>query len=297
VSAELVSPHTRDELCAALARATPRSVLLAGGTDLVRVLWRERRRPDLIIDLSNMADLAFVRLHQGAVHIGAATTFAQLQADPLVRRHARCLADAAAQVGSPQIRNAASIGGNLVNASACADGMPPLVALGARVSVLDSHGHTTMRPIGDVMAGSGRTTLRCGEAITEISFPALQEHQRAAFVKIGSRSSVTVAKLSMALIAAYDAAAGTLHEARVALGAVADVAFRDTVLEQALEGRRAEAESARHFAVECAAAVQRAIPERPSLAYKRAAAWGLAYDAWNALSVCSPCEPAGECDR
>ncbi len=293
MATDLLTPGTLAELADALGRATARTRLLAGGTDLVRALGRDRVRPDLIIDLSGMDDLAAVRLDGGTIRIGATATFAQLAADPLVRRRARCLAEAAAQVGSAQIRNTASIGGNLANASPCADSMPPLVALRAQLAVLDSHGRVQTLPVEEVVTGSGHTTLRCDEAIVEIAFAALDEGHRAAFVKIGARSTVTVARLSMALVVRYHAGAGALHEARVALGAVGATAFRDARLEEALEGRPPNEESARLFAEECTAAVQRAIPGRYSLPYKEAAALGLAYDAWNALGVCPPCEPWG----
>ena len=95
----------------------------------------------------------------------------------------------------------------------------------------------------------------------------------------------------MALVVKYDAGAGTVSETRVALGAVGEAAFRDARLEELLEGRPANAESARLFAEGCTDAVRRAIPGRYSLPYKQHAVVGLAFDAWNALGLCDRCEP------
>jgi len=292
LNAEVLMPGGLQELTAALQRATPSSRLLAGGTDLMRSMHQDHWEPDLLIDLSGVRELDYVRLEDGMLRIGSMATFTELQADPLVRRHARCLAEAAAQVGSAQIRNVATVGGNVANASPCADSVTALVALGADVRTLDGGGRSATRPLAQILVGAGRTSLAPDEAITEISFAALGADQRTTFAKIGSRSTVTVARLSMALVLTYHADAGTMSEAKVALGAVGDAAFRDTRLEELLEGRPADEESARLFADGCRDAVRRSIPGRYSLPYKQHAVLGLAYDAWNALALCDRCEPA-----
>ena len=289
---ELLMPSGIEELTAALRCATPSSRLLAGGTDLIRSMHQDHWEPDLLIDLSGVRELDSVRLEDGTLRVGALTTFAELQADPLIRRHARCLAEAAAQVGSAQIRNVATVGGNIANASPCADTVTALVALGAEVHTIDGGGQIARRPLAQILIGSGRTSLAADEAITEVSFTALGADQRTTFAKIGSRSTVTVARLSMALVIKYDAGAGTLSEVRVSLGAVGEAAFRDARLEELLEGRPANEGSARLFAAGCTDAVRRAIPGRYSLPYKQHAAVGLAFDAWNALGLCERCEPA-----
>jgi len=291
-NAELLTPGGLQELTAALQRMTPSSRLLAGGTDLIRSMHQDLWEPDLLIDLSGLRELDYVRLEDGTLRVGALTTFAELQADPLVRRHARCLAEAAAQVGSAQIRNVATVGGNIANASPCADSVTALVALDAAVHTIDGGGQSVVRPLEQIFVGSGRTSLAPDEAITEVSFAALGADQRTTFAKIGSRSTVTVARLSMAVVVKYEADASMLSEARVALGAIGEYAFRDARLEELLEGRPANEESARLFAAGCADAVRRAIPGRYSLPYKQHAVLGLAYDAWNALGVCERCEPA-----
>ena len=292
MATEVVSPSTRAELVAALARTTPQSRLLAGGTDLVRALHRPGDEPDLLVDLSGLAELASVGLDGETLHVGALVTFTQLQWDPLVREHAPCLGLAAAQVGSTQIRNAGTLGGNVANASPCADGVTALTALGVQVVTVDGSGRERTRPLAEVVLGPGRTTLAHDEAITEFTFPALGVEYRSSYAKIGSRTAVSVARLSAALVVRFDAATGSLSDVRVALGAVGDTAFRAPELERTLQGRPADEETARLFASGCVAAVLESIPGRYSLPYKRHAAVGLAYDAWNGLALTSPpCEP------
>jgi CO/xanthine dehydrogenase FAD-binding subunit len=290
---QIVTPASVDELVAALAEATPQTRLLAGGTDLVRAIRMPGSEPDTIIELTGLTELSYVRLDGGTLRIGAATTFTQLQNDGLVREHAHCLGLAAAQVGSVQIRNVATIGGNIANASPCADGATALTALDAAVRTINGAGEVTTRPIAEVLLGPNRTSLACDEAITEFSFAALEPDRRSAFAKIGSRTAMSVARLSAALVVRFDAAAGVLADVRVALGAVGEAAFRAPGLEQTLSGRPADEETARLFAEGCVAAVQGSIPGRYSLPYKQHAAVGLAYDAWNGLALISPpCEPA-----
>jgi CO/xanthine dehydrogenase FAD-binding subunit len=289
---QVLTPTKVEELVAALAQATPQTRLLAGGTDLVRAIRRPGGEPDLLVDLTGVTELASVRLQDGSLRVGALATFTQLQWDPLVRDHALCLSLAAAQVGSAQIRNAGTIGGNIANASPCADGATALTALGAEVTTVDGAGTTSTRPIGDVLLGPNRTALRHDEAIIAFTFPALGSAYRSAFAKIGSRTAVSVARLSAALVVRFDAAAAAITEIRVALGAVGETAFRAPSLEQSLVGRPADEETARLFAEGCVAAVQESIPGRYSLPYKQHAALGLAYDAWNMLALSAPCEPA-----
>ncbi len=290
---KVVTPDGVEGLVAALAQATPRTRLLAGGTDLVRAIRRPGSEPDVILDLTGLAELSYVRLDGETLRIGATTTFAELQTDPLVRGHALCLGLAAAHVGSAQIRNVGTIGGNIANASPCADGATALTALGAAVTTVNGAGDVRTRPMGEVLLGPSRTSLAHDEVITEFSFAALGPEHRSAFAKIGSRTAVSVARLSAALVVRFDAAVGALADVRVALGAVGEVAFRASALERALEGRPADEESARIFAEGCVGAVQESIPGRYSLPYKQHAAVGLAYDAWNGLALVSPpCEPA-----
>ena len=158
-------------------------------------------------------ELAAVRRDDGVLRVGAMATFSQLQADPVVRQKAACLAEAAAQVGSVQIRNIATVGGNVANASPCGDAIPALMALDARVTVLDADGRTSSKPIRDVVIGPRATSLLPGEVITDFTFAPLRPREcHGAFAKIGSRSTVSVARLSVAIVVSYDAATGLLSQ-------------------------------------------------------------------------------------
>jgi CO/xanthine dehydrogenase FAD-binding subunit len=300
IGATLLTPSSLDELVAFLWRCTPESRLLAGGTDLVRAMHQQHREPDMLIDLSGVAELAYVHREADVLRVGATTTFTRLQADEAVRAEATCLAQAAGQVGSLQIRNVGTVGGNIANASACADSVTALVALEASVRTVKAGGAQATYPLSEFFRGAGRTRLSHDEAIVEVVVPLRAAERRSAFAKVGSRSTVSIARLSMALVVTPEPSAAatptapapvTLRDVRVSLGAVGDYAFRELELETLLEDRLAVEETARLFAEACGDAVRRAIPGRYSLPYKEHAVVGLAYDAWNRLGVCAPCEP------
>ena len=276
-----------------MLKAEPGLRIIAGGTDVLIRLQHGGEGWSRLLSLRNVKELEAISLRaDGTIVIGATAPFAKVFQDPIIREHLPSLAEAAVSMGGPQIRNVATIGGNVANASPCADGATALVALDADVTTLDGAGRRATRPLRDILLGAGRTALAHNEAILEFSFGALVTGHHSAFAKIGWRTSVSVARLSMAIVVRLDVAAEALSDVRIALGAVGETAFRDEVLESLLEGRRADEETARVMADGCADAVRRSIPGRYSLPYKERAAVGLAYDAWNALRICPPCEPA-----
>lgn len=286
---ELLAPRDLAALAAALARATPETRLIAGGTDLMLELRSSAVRPDLLIDLSGLHELSFIRKDRGLIRIGATTTFAHLQCNAMLEIHAACLARAAAQVGSLQIRNVATIGGNVANASPCADAIPALLVLDAEVGVLNRAGSLDRRPLRDLLVEADKTTLAPDEAIVDFSFAPLSDGQRSAFGKVGARSSVAVAKLSAAIVVKLDETRRTIREAKIAFGSVAPSAFVDDRLAAVLHGKPVNSDTLESFAAACSSMVTRSIPSRSSLPYKRHAVRGLAHDLWGAVQgACDP---------
>lgn len=280
---ELLTPGSLPELQNALRRATPNSRILAGGTDLVIAMHENRCKPDLVIDLSGVKELTFIKLEQGHIHIGAMTTFTRLKEDDLVRKYALCLAEAAAGIGSNQIRNCATIGGNIGNASPAGDTIPALMALEAVIKILDSTGRIEEKTVDEIVIGPGKISIKCDQVITEIVIPVLGVSYRSTFAKVGSRSTVTIAKLNMALVVKYDVGSNTISDVRVGLGAIGVKAFRDLRVERVLNGQKTDEKLARVLGEELCITVQKAIPGRYSLPYKKEAIKGLAYDAWRNL--------------
>jgi carbon-monoxide dehydrogenase medium subunit len=167
-------PTTVAEAVALLDAHGSDARLLAGGTDLVIGLRSGAEKPTVVIDVKRIADLCSgIREEADAVTIGAATVMTDVAASPLVRRHFRALGEAAAMVGSVQIRNRATLAGNICNASPAADTAPPLLVYGATVVAAGPRG-TRRIPITQFFVESGVTTLGRGELVTgiELSVPS-----------------------------------------------------------------------------------------------------------------------------
>jgi carbon-monoxide dehydrogenase medium subunit len=164
-------PATLAEALAILDAQGPGARVLAGGTDLLIRLRDGSLRPAVVVDVKRIPELApGIGLDGGTVRIGAATTMAELAASPLVRRHFPALAEAAAVVGSVQIRNRATLGGNLANASPAADTAPALLVHGATVLAAGPAG-TRRIALDAFFVRSGVTTLAPGELLAAIELP------------------------------------------------------------------------------------------------------------------------------
>jgi CO/xanthine dehydrogenase FAD-binding subunit len=176
-------PASLAEAVAVLDERGPDARVLAGGTDLVIRLRDGSVAPSLVVDVKRIPELApGIRAEGDRLVIGATTVMSDIAAHPVIRREAAALAEAAAVVGSAQIRNRATLGGNLCNASPAADTAPPLLVHGAVVVVAGSNG-TRRFPLDDLFVRSGVTTLARGELLLAVELPIPAErvasaHQR-----------------------------------------------------------------------------------------------------------------------
>jgi len=207
-----------------------RKRFLSGGTDVTVRLKEGLVREDVIVDLSHVAELCFVREESGIVHVGACATHADLSASPIVRQHGCALALAASRVGGPQIRNMGTVGGNVANASPAGDTIPALIVLEAVVSIA-SHKGIREVPIIDFFTGPGRSVLAAEELVTEFHFPATGPDELSGFGKLGARQAMTISTANVAFYFRI----GDKHrivEARIAFGSVAPTVVRAHKTEQ-----------------------------------------------------------------
>lgn len=269
-------PTTLNELLEEVSGFDGSIAFLAGGTDLIIDLKKGKKNPQLVIDLSQIPELNGVHEENGHLHIGSATTFSQLASHPLVLEKGLCLAQAARKIGSEQIRNRGTLGGNIASASPAGDCLPVLLVLEAMVT-LQNPDWVRRLPLSQVLKGSGKTCLTPNELITGIDFPLLDGEYISGFEKLGSRTAVTVARLNMAAVIKYDRDNKFIKEARIAVGALGETAFRLPELEQDLLGEMSSL-LLRRFKDMLTEAVDNAISGRYSHPYKREAIRGLAED-------------------
>ena len=193
--------------------------LLAGGTDLLVDVRKGRLRPGHLVSLNRLDELKGVTAAAGGLRIGALTTVTQLIESPLVRSRAPAILDAALKMAGPQIRNMATVGGNLCNAFRCADLPPILLALNAVVALWSRAGRRTM-PLAGFFLGPQQTERRSDEVLTEVFVPDPPAHFGAAFARFSLRESNAIAVAGVAAALSF-AADGTVGAARIALSAAA----------------------------------------------------------------------------
>jgi len=227
------APEGLEELLGILAEKKGKSKVIAGGTDYVIGMQEGKINTENIVALYKIQELKGIYLRDDTLVVGAMTTFTDLVKSPLIREKAFVLAQAASMVGSPQIRNMGTIGGNIANASPAADAVPALVALDARVKLVSPSGIREML-LEELFAGIGKTKLGADEIIQEISFPALNRRTGSAFAKLGRRNALAISRVSVAAIVGYAEEEDVIIDFRIAVGSVAPSPFRVRSAERVL---------------------------------------------------------------
>jgi CO/xanthine dehydrogenase FAD-binding subunit len=269
----VIVPFTLDEAVAALADH-PGALVLAGGTDVMVGVNEGHLRlahtgaPDVVVAVDRVADLRSWTIDEAArrVTIGAGVTWSELLDEPLAG-HLPALAEAARTVGSPQIRHAGTLGGNLVTCSPAGDGLPVLAALEAEVHLVSAAGERTL-PVAEFMVGVKRTALAPGELVRAVSLPLLDGWQ--GYAKVGVRNAMVIATASVCL--AVDA---PTRSVRIALGSVGPTVLRCEEAEAAAangvdwNGAAVTDDVARQVGARAAAASRPIDDHRSSAAYRR----------------------------
>ena len=232
---ELAVPGSIDECLQILAKRGPDAKVVAGGTDLLPQLKNGVLWPGWVVDLSAVAELrAISDAPDGGLRIGASVTARELELDERVRSRYPALAESAALVGSVQVRNLATLGGNLCNAAPSADMAPPLLALDADAVIAGPSGQRRV-PMAAFFLGVRRTVLAPGELLLEIALPAPGAASGGNYLRHTPRRELDIAVVGVA--SQVTLSGGQCVKARIALAAVAPVPLRATEAEQALIGQ------------------------------------------------------------
>lgn len=264
---ELALPGSVEDCLRILAERGPAAKVVAGGTDLLPQLKNGLLKPAWVVDLSGVARMRALQPHDGGgLRIGAAVTARTLERDPGVQARYRALAESAALIGSVQVRNLATVGGNLCNAAPSADMAPPLLALDAQAVIGGPTGERRL-PLAEFFLGVRRTVLRADELLVEIVVPAPPPSSGGSYLRHTPRRELDIAVVGVA--AQVTLAGGACARARIALAAVAPTPLRATAAEQALEGHPLTAERIERAAELAAAAARPISDQRGSAEFRR----------------------------
>ncbi|MFW6410085.1 MAG: FAD binding domain-containing protein [Halanaerobiales bacterium] len=246
--------------------------ILAGGTDLLLELDRLKKDKVKLMDVSGIDSLQYIKRDEEMIKIGALTTFAEINKNKVINSYLSSLADAARSVGSVQIRNRATIGGNIANTSPAADSLPVLSSLSARIKI-ESLDDKRVVAVSDIINGFYQNNLDSAEMITEINIPVPDNSHFLYFDKVGSRKSVTIARLNLG--AKLEIEDTVIKDAVIYFGALSEKPCRAESIENYLTGKKIGEINKSDYNQLLKKVVDQAIPGRYSQQYKRNAICGL----------------------
>jgi len=232
---DLVLPQSLDDCLKILAQRGDQAKLVAGGTDLLPQMKNGVTRPKVVVDLSGIERVRQIHTGNGqGLRIGAAVTAREIELSPGIRGPYQAIAESGALVGSIQVRNLATVGGNICNAAPSADMAPPLVALEAQAVIAGPKGERRV-PLADFFTGVRKTVLAPDEVLVEFVVPAPGAHSGGQYLRHTPRRELDIAVVGVA--SQLTMANGTCAQARIVLASVAPTPVRATAAERALEGQ------------------------------------------------------------
>jgi len=217
---ELYTPTDLDDALRFLEHDGRNAVVVASGTDLLPRMRRRQISPSTLVDISSFTeDLRYIRQAEGTIRLGALTTVTDLLESPMFYSKLSIIREAATLFGAPQVRNVATVGGNICSAASSEDLIPVFMALDAKLKLASARGERTV-PLKDFVVGKRQTVREPSEILAEISFSPPEGHSWTAYQKLGRRNMLILAIVNEALSLTLEDDLQTIHSARLALNRV-----------------------------------------------------------------------------
>jgi len=241
IAFEYLKPRTIDEAISLHQSHGEKAKYVAGGTDVMVRIKEGKISPQYLVSLKHIQGLDRITYENGELRIGALVTHRALEQSPIVGKEFPILMDAVTNIGSVQIRNVATIGGNIINAVPSADGAIPLITLGANVRIIGPKGERVMA-LEDIFIGPGQTLLEAGEILLEFVIPKLPPRTGGAYWKHTRRAAMELPILGVAVLISLGDDMKTCTEARIGLGVLAPTPMRAKNAEAILKGAKVDNE-------------------------------------------------------
>ena len=220
VPCQYFAPQKIEEALKILSKYGKEIKVIAGGTDLLIQYYDRLYEINGWLDLKNIKELKEIKIHQNQMTIGAMVTHTQLEKSEDIKKYFPVLSQAAADIGSPQIRNRGTVGGNIVNASPAGDLLTPLMAYKAKFKLLSGKDETLV-PAENFFLGPKKTILRPDQLLTQITLPLPKKKTYGCWIKIGKRKALIIATITLALVVEMAEDKKTVKDVRTCLGSVA----------------------------------------------------------------------------
>ena len=263
---ETYKASTTKEALELLEKYGEQAKIIAGGTDMVIELRNNKINPDVVIDISSIDEIRYIKEEEGYIFLGAATTFTDVAYSELLDARLDGLKKSARLVGSPLIRNRGTIGGNICHGSPAADIVPPLLALDAMVTIKSSN-NTREEKLEDIFLGKGHVDLKSNEMLTGIKFKKPKENQHVGFSKLGLRNALAISRICIAVYIDMDKN-NTITDIKVASGALGVNGMRERLVEDSLKGLEINKDTIELGAQKIVKSVEDRLKGRSSLEYK-----------------------------
>ncbi len=232
-----LEPSTLSEAISLLEKYNGKAKILAGGTDLVVQMKQRKLAPEFIINIKNISELNFIKYDKKVLRIGALVTHHSIANSSIVRENFGVLADAVLSIGVVQTRNVGTVVGNICNASPSADTSPALIALDAKLKVVNPEGEKIIK-IEDFFTGPFTTILKSNELLTEIQIPDPRQNSGGSYAWAPKATAVDETLVGVAVLIAVDLANSTFLDTRIVMGSVAPIPMRAKRAEEFLKGEK-----------------------------------------------------------
>src|SRR6056297_2717440 len=190
------APKSLEELQKTLSKKTYNTYIVSGGTDIAVGLNKNRIYDFSLIDITKIKELKKIKLNNDFIEIGSCVRMVDLENNEIINKYSPALSKAAASIGSTQIRNLATIGGNIANAAQCADTVAVLFAFDAEVEIMNSKGEIRKELVNDIIQNIDKTSLEYDDVIIKIILKGQKNNEFSSFAKIGARKAVTISKIN-----------------------------------------------------------------------------------------------------